>query len=664
MGVGIVFGATAQNAVKTNKNAIIKPILLARAPAISVENANTKATSFSAHALRPRIVSGYSTQSALISSETSIGSSYNAFGTSDADCRALTADQDLNIVNFAHRQNNGAAGGSGLVMSSSANFSNACSAAAWDSTLMVYNEQYMSYSGGRYPSGMIYNPSGNTVVDSAFVVISGPITNGTKWIGNYFASSNYAGHHQHNFVIPEPGLLHDSAGVMFQYFAAINSQTTDDGVAHVLGERVNANAPASTTTNLLSDGVVVNNGIFDAVADTFKWSQTRIYEQFSHGNTNQEYGTSGNMAWSQDGTVGYVVFIGHDSVTQYNGTFEPIVFKTTNSGGTWTKMTVYDYSTIANITAKLPAIQSSSKVVPFFYGGAGNGIGLTVDANYNLHIACQINGVANVTNNSDSLQVYKKQQLFDVYTTSTGWNALWIDSLNAQYNTAATTPTWAGSPSTENLGNGARLQVSRTKDGKKVFYEWMDTDPNIDTLNAYPNVLAKGFDVTTNFQTPVVNFSVGTPFDASMWWMFASNITMVQTGSPNVYTIPTTRTNNASQTSTSAVQHYYMCSVSFTENDFSPLAVNELAANAMSVSQNFPNPFSKSTSFVVSLSQTSNVTIKVYNTLGQLVMETNNNNLSVGKHTMKLDAAKLSAGLYFYSVKVGDNIVTHKMIVQ
>ena len=226
LGVGFVFGAFAQNAVKvkSSKLKIVKAITVAKLPA-KIDNGKSKsiAVSSNQNAKRNHIGSGYSTQSASISSEASMGSSYNAFGVSDDLCRAMTANQDLNIVNFAHRQNNGDAGGSGLVSSSFATFNNACTSANWDSTLMVYNEQYMSYSGGRYPSGVIMNPSLNTVVDSAFVVTSGPITDGTSWIGNYFASSDLAGLHQHNFVIPEPSTLSDGGGIVFQYFACVNT---------------------------------------------------------------------------------------------------------------------------------------------------------------------------------------------------------------------------------------------------------------------------------------------------------------------------------------------------------------------------------------------------------------------------------------------------------
>jgi hypothetical protein len=96
----------------------------------------------------------------------------------------------------------------------------------------------------------------------------------------------------------------------------------------------------------------------------------------------------------------------------------------------------------------------------------------------------------------------------------------------------------------------------------------------------------------------------------------------------------------------------------------STLGIKNIAANIASVSQNFPNPFIKTTSITVTLNKTSDVSLKVYNAVGQLVLVNNESNLSVGAHTMTIDAAKLASGMYFYTVKSGDYSSTHKMIVE
>ena len=46
---------------------------------------------------------------------------------------------------------------------------------------------------GRYPSGVIYNPAGNTTPTNAFAVAAGPMSNSGGWIGGFFASEKFDG---------------------------------------------------------------------------------------------------------------------------------------------------------------------------------------------------------------------------------------------------------------------------------------------------------------------------------------------------------------------------------------------------------------------------------------------------------------------------------------
>ena len=83
-----------------------------------------------------------------------------------------------------------------------------------------------------------------------------------------------------------------------------------------------------------------------------------------------------------------------------------------------------------------------------------------------------------------------------------------------------------------------------------------------------------------------------------------------------------------------------------------------------SVSQNYPNPFDKQTSFNINLKKSSSVEVGVWNVLGQKVMNTNAGNLSSGTHSITVDGSKLNKGFYFYTVKAGDYSITKKMIIQ
>ncbi|MGZ3867150.1 MAG: T9SS type A sorting domain-containing protein, partial [Bacteroidia bacterium] len=82
------------------------------------------------------------------------------------------------------------------------------------------------------------------------------------------------------------------------------------------------------------------------------------------------------------------------------------------------------------------------------------------------------------------------------------------------------------------------------------------------------------------------------------------------------------------------------------------------------VGQNFPNPLNGQTTIPVNLARTSNMTITVTNIVGQKVLEVNAGVLNPGYHNLNVDATKLNAGIYFYTVKAGNYSVTKRMIVE
>ncbi|MCW8804792.1 MAG: T9SS type A sorting domain-containing protein [Ignavibacteriaceae bacterium] len=79
------------------------------------------------------------------------------------------------------------------------------------------------------------------------------------------------------------------------------------------------------------------------------------------------------------------------------------------------------------------------------------------------------------------------------------------------------------------------------------------------------------------------------------------------------------------------------------------------------LSQNYPNPFNPSTTINFSIPQSSNVTLKVFNTLGQEVATLVNQNMESGVHTINFDASALNSGIYFYRLDAGQYSDVRKM---
>jgi hypothetical protein len=86
-------------------------------------------------------------------------------------------------------------------------------------------------------------------------------------------------------------------------------------------------------------------------------------------------------------------------------------------------------------------------------------------------------------------------------------------------------------------------------------------------------------------------------------------------------------------------------------------------ASGFSLDQNYPNPFTDQTQIQLTTKLASAVKIKIVNLLGENVWE-NNYNYAAGVHHISFDRSSLSNGVYFYTVTVGDESLTRKMIIE
>lgn len=79
--------------------------------------------------------------------------------------------------------------------------------------------------------------------------------------------------------------------------------------------------------------------------------------------------------------------------------------------------------------------------------------------------------------------------------------------------------------------------------------------------------------------------------------------------------------------------------------------------------QNYPNPFTKSTSISFEIESPTNVSLKVFDLQGMEVAELAGKQFPSGKHTLEFSNKKLPAGNYFYTIRTEDFIATKKMVV-
>jgi len=89
---------------------------------------------------------------------------------------------------------------------------------------------------------------------------------------------------------------------------------------------------------------------------------------------------------------------------------------------------------------------------------------------------------------------------------------------------------------------------------------------------------------------------------------------------------------------------------------------------AYHLDQNYPNPFNPTTQIRFGIPQAGNVTLKIYNSVGQLVKTLVDGNMSEGYYQVNWDARdnngnRLSSGIYFYTLTSGSVIESKKMVL-
>ncbi len=104
------------------------------------------------------------------------------------------------------------------------------------------------------------------------------------------------------------------------------------------------------------------------------------------------------------------------------------------------------------------------------------------------------------------------------------------------------------------------------------------------------------------------------------------------------------------------------------ESELGPVGINGLreidpVANTFELSQNYPNPFNPTTLIRFSIPEAGNVSLKIYNVLGQEVMSLINEEMAAGSYEADFNAANFSSGVYFYTLQAGDFTSTKKMML-
>jgi hypothetical protein len=636
-----------------------------------------------------------------VTSFVSFSSSSNIYGVISSYAKPLQYNDNINTVSFIQRKSASYVGvpdnNTGVIVAMISNNWGA----NWDSTC-IYSD---ATNPGRYPQGAVYSAPGNTNIANAYVVGSGPAISGSSWSGNWFASKQLgvpSSTVYNNIASAIPGAqqFFNTAGpfgptVFSNDFAQYGFACTDDGKVKSMG-LLTSDPDASPID---CRGAVMQTGSFNA--GVFAWkTDSFLPSVVIQSNALPQMNNNAMMAWNETGTVGYVVFIGSKAgQTLSNKGWQPIVYKTTNSGISWVLIPGIDFNSapFQLIKKRLDVVPTNSNLaIPFF--NPYEGIDCTVDANNKLHIAAVIASTASEDNDSLAYtneytteqymwphQPNQNPYLYDfVGDGSSAWTFLTIDSLQTEApGSTSGYPGFSDNPWDDDAGkvtSDSRVQLSRSPDGQYIIYTYAESDTNA-TLsgkrwNTLPNVKAKMWSTNPALSSPlssnkinVTKPSVSLNANVANKAMFhftsptsgTAAITVVASNATVQVKVPLTVTNSNPYIQGLSNTHYYS-----TENlNFiftPPTGINEIQKEAIQFSL-YPNPTDKNCFVELDLDQSSGMEISVLNYLGQIVKQ-NNYKTQFGKNVFEMDLTTLKNGIYFVTLKSGNITSTKKLVVE
>lgn len=81
------------------------------------------------------------------------------------------------------------------------------------------------------------------------------------------------------------------------------------------------------------------------------------------------------------------------------------------------------------------------------------------------------------------------------------------------------------------------------------------------------------------------------------------------------------------------------------------------------LNQNYPNPFNPTTTIGYSIPQSADVSLEVYNVIGQQVSRIELGRQPAGEHTFNFDGSRLASGVYLYRIDAGFSNQMKKMVL-
>ncbi len=269
------------------------------------------------------------------------------------------------------------------------------------------------------------------------------------------------------------------------------------------------------SSDFLNDSLIhLYKGVYDPISQQVVWSLHKVLNPqiATVLNAKNSIGRI-KIAFSPNGMDGWLCTSANWNPNNYN--FEPILFKTTDGGATWSNAIKIDLSQIPTITNEFTNNNLSTAF----------DIGLAVDNFGKPHF---FSGIS--LNNGSFFISTTDVKLFDISLNGSIIIATYLDKINTlRYYTL------------DNYSIDNLCQASRSKDGSKIFFNWQDNELTNDQ-SIKPNWKARALDVNTYRLTCIRNFTKNDAILAEQIECLKIAPTAFKKG--NKYIIPAVNTGN------------------------------------------------------------------------------------------------------------------------
>ena len=391
----------------------------------------------------------------------SLGSAVNVYTQIGSNRTRVSYAPGINTVLFVHRGDPAIAGSSGqqAMFDYSSN-----GGSSWTNNIGPVIQAGVFSPSVRYPQGILYNPAGNTSPSNARI----------------FAMASHASGQNSGWGTISVG--QSKLDGTLQKARVFN--TGDAFLPQSLTERI----PGEywTVDDTTTDGkITFYKGLYQSSNDSMTWSvqfQLPLSRNlFSSTVDGSLHYLNPKIAFSPNGQYGWIATNGDIAGGVSDSTLYPIFWSTTNGGQTWTGPHVVKLNTFANLSSAFNGLKPTATFEN----------DLIVDKNGNPHFVFVVAPRSIGTPYSIIEPTNKKYPIINITKINNSWAAVAVDSVSS----------FRGTISGTNLTQDNTIMLSRTKDGSKIFYSWIDTEPSSQSTlgaNDFPNLYTKGYNLNTN----------------------------------------------------------------------------------------------------------------------------------------------------------------------